>query len=257
VDETPLVELKGITRRHGGHAALDDVSLAVAAGTFLALVGPSGSGKTTLLKTINRLTEPDSGSVAFAGENVRAIPAAALRRRIGYVFQGIGLFPHLDVADNIAIVPRLTGVGEAERRARVAELLDLVALPGDFAGRFPAALSGGQAQRVGVARALAARPSLMLMDEPFGALDPVTRDELGRAYRALHEALGLTTIMVTHDMAEALLLADRIAVLIDGRIRADAAPAALLRGDTDPEVRALIDVPRRQAERLAALERGA
>jgi osmoprotectant transport system ATP-binding protein len=163
----------------------------------------------------------------------------------------------MDVADNIAIVPRLTGVGEAERRARVAELLDLMALPGDFAGRCPAALSGGQAQRVGVARALAARPSLMLMDEPFGALDPVTRDELGRAYRALHEALGLTTIMVTHDMAEALLLADRIAVLIDGRIRADAAPAALLRGDTDPEVRALIDVPRRQAERLAALELGA
>lgn len=253
---SPLVELKGITKRHDGRAALDDVSLSVSAGTLLALVGPSGSGKTTLLKTINRLAEPDSGSVILAGEDVRAVPAAALRRRIGYVFQGIGLFPHMDVGENISIVPRLTGVPAAERQARALELLDLVALPGDFLSRYPAALSGGQAQRVGVARALSARPSLMLMDEPFGALDPVTRDELGRAYRALHDALGLTTIMVTHDMTEALLLADRIVVLIDGRIRADGPPASLLRGEVDAEVRALIEVPRRQAERLAALERG-
>jgi osmoprotectant transport system ATP-binding protein len=255
VDSTPLVALKGITKRHDGRAALDDVSLSVPTGTFLALVGPSGSGKTTLLKTINRLSEPDRGSVILAGEDVRALQPAELRRRIGYVFQGIGLFPHMDVAENIAIVPRLTGSPPAERKARALELLDLVALPRDFASRHPAALSGGQAQRVGVARALAARPGLMLMDEPFGALDPVTRDELGRAYRALHEALGLTTIMVTHDMTEALLLADRIVVLIAGRIRADEPPASLLRSDIDPEVRALIDVPRRQAERLAALER--
>jgi osmoprotectant transport system ATP-binding protein len=257
VDQTPLVALNGIAKRHGGQAALDDVSLSIAAGTFLALVGPSGSGKTTLLKTINRLVEPDEGVVTLAGEDVRSIPSAALRRRIGYVFQGIGLFPHMSVAENIAIVPRLSGAAETERKARVAELLDLVALPRDFASRRPAALSGGQAQRVGVARALAAKPSLMLMDEPFGALDPVSRDELGRAYRALHEALGLTTIMVTHDMTEALLLADRIIVLIDGRVRADGPPASLLRGDLDPEVRALIDVPRRQAERLASLEREA
>ena len=248
MDSQPLVALNGITKRHDGGAALDDVSLAVPAGTLLALVGPSGSGKTTLLKTVNRLVEP--------GEDIGSIPPAALRRRIGYVFQGIGLFPHMSVAENIAIVPRLAGIAPAERQARVLELLDLVALPRDFARRRPAALSGGQAQRVGVARALAARPSLMLMDEPFGALDPVTRDELGRAYRALHEALGLTTIMVTHDMTEALLLADRIVVLIDGRIRADGPPAGLLRGEVDPEVRGLIDVPRRQAERLAELERG-
>jgi osmoprotectant transport system ATP-binding protein len=256
VDSRPLVELTGITKRHGGRAALDEVSLSVPAGTLLALVGPSGSGKTTLLKTINRLVEPDQGRVFLAGEDVRGVPSAALRRRIGYVFQGIGLFPHMDVAENIAIVPRLAGTAAAERRARTLELLDLVALPRDFESRYPAALSGGQAQRVGVARALAARPSLMLMDEPFGALDPVTRDELGRAYRALHDSLGLTTIMVTHDMTEALLLADRIVVLIDGRIRADGPPASLLRGDCDAEVRALIEVPRRQAERLAALERG-
>jgi osmoprotectant transport system ATP-binding protein len=257
VNAAALLELNGIAKRHDGRAALDGVSLSVPAGTLLALVGPSGSGKTTLLKTVNRLVEPDEGSVTLAGEDVRAIPAASLRRRIGYVFQGIGLFPHMDVAENIAIVPRLTGGAAAERRARALELLDLVALPRDFASRYPAALSGGQAQRVGVARALAARPSLMLMDEPFGALDPVTRDELGRAYRALHEELGLTTIMVTHDMTEALLIADRIVVLIDGRIRADAAPAALLRGEADADVRALIEVPRRQAERLAELERGA
>jgi len=257
VDSPPLLQLNGIAKRHDGVAALDAVDLAVPAGTLLALVGPSGSGKTTLLKTINRLVEPDEGTVLLAGEDVRTIPPAALRRRIGYVFQGIGLFPHLNVAENIAIVPKLTGSAAAERHKRALELLDLVALPRDFASRYPAALSGGQAQRVGVARALAAGPSLMLMDEPFGALDPVTRDELGRAFRGLHERLGLTTIMVTHDMTEALLLADRIVVLIGGHIRADAPPAALLRGDVDPEVRSLIDVPRRQAERLAALERDA
>jgi len=253
VAEAAFLELDRVAKRHGDRAALDGVSLAVAAGSFVALVGPSGSGKTTLLKTINRLVEQDEGCVRLGGDDVRATAPARLRRGIGYVFQGIGLFPHMDVAANVAIALRLAGVPAAEREGRVAELLDLVALPRDFAHRRPAALSGGQAQRVGLARALAARPPLMLMDEPFGALDPVTRDELGRAYRALHEQLGLTTIMVTHDMTEALLLADRIVVLIDGRIRADAAPAALMREGGDAEVRALLDVPRRQAERLAAL----
>jgi osmoprotectant transport system ATP-binding protein len=251
----PLLRLQSLVKRHGDQAALDGVGLDVAAGAFVALVGPSGSGKTTLLKTINRLVEPDEGQVVLDGEDVRALPPAALRRRIGYVFQGIGLFPHMDVAENIAIGLRLTGVPAAQRRARAEELLELVALPATFAGRMPGALSGGQAQRIGVARALAPRPALMLMDEPFGALDPVTRDELGRAYRALHDRLGLTTIMVTHDMSEALLLADRVVVLIGGRIRADAPPAALLGGEIDPGVRALVEVPRRQAERLAALER--
>jgi osmoprotectant transport system ATP-binding protein len=242
------LEIDGLTKRHGGRAALDDVSLSVEAGRFVALVGPSGSGKTTLLKSINRLVEPDAGTIRIDGRDVRETPLAALRHGIGYVIQSIGLFPHMSVAENIGIVPRLIGTNEG----RVAELLELVALPADFAGRYPRELSGGQQQRVGVARAIAAGPKLMLMDEPFGALDPVTRDALGRAYRGLHERLGLTTLMVTHDIAEALLIADRIVVLIDGRVRADAAPATLVAG-TDPDVRAMVEVPRRQAQRLAAL----
>jgi len=242
------LRISGLTKRHGGGAALDRVDLAVEAGQFVALVGPSGSGKTTLLKSINRLVEPDEGIVAIDGRDAREVPVHALRHGIGYVIQSIGLFPHMNVAENINIVPKLMGSGED----RAAELLALVALPAEVAGRYPRELSGGQQQRVGVARALAARPKLMLMDEPFGALDPVTRDSLGRAYRALHDRLGLTTLMVTHDVAEALLLADRVVVLIEGRIRADGTPAELARS-ADPEVKAMIDVPRRQAERLAAL----
>jgi osmoprotectant transport system ATP-binding protein len=173
-----------------------------------------------------------------------------LRRRIGYVFQEVGLFPHLTVAENIGVTPRLLGWDKARIKARVDELLDLVALPAEVAQRPPAALSGGQRQRVGVARALAAEPRLMLMDEPFGALDPVTRDALGADYRALHGRLGLTTVMVTHDMAEAVLMADRIVVLKAGRIVADGAPAELLATSADPEVRALLEAPKRQADRL-------
>ena len=243
-----MLDISGLTKRHGARAALDGVDLAVARGQFVALVGPSGSGKTTLLKSINRLVEPDEGTVTIDGRDARDIPVAELRHGIGYVIQSIGLFPHMTVAENIRIVPRLIRSDED----RVDELLDLVALPADAAGRYPRELSGGQQQRVGVARALAARPKLMLMDEPFGALDPVTRDALGRAYRELHDQLGLTTIMVTHDIAEALLLAGRIVVLIEGRIRADGTPAELL-ASKDPDVRAMAEVPRRQAERLAAL----
>jgi osmoprotectant transport system ATP-binding protein len=251
-EEGSVIELNSVSHSLGGRLILDDVSLSVPAGQFVALVGPSGSGKTTLLKTINRLVSPYAGAVRVGARDVQDTPVTGLRRGIGYVIQHIGLFPHMDVAENVWIVPRLAGAPAVERDARVAELLDLVSLPSDFASRMPASLSGGQAQRIGVARALAANPKVMLMDEPFGALDPVTRDELGRAYRALHERLGLTTIMVTHDLAEALLLADRVVVLIGGRIRADAPPADLLKTD-DPEVRALVDVPRRQAERLYAL----
>ena len=250
------IELSGVTRRYGPVTALADVTLAVERGVFVALVGGSGSGKTTLLKTINGLVRPDAGEVEVEGVRVGGQPPHLLRRRIGYVFQDVGLFPHLTVAENIVITPRLLGWDAARRAARVATLLDLVALPRDVAGRAPAALSGGQRQRVGVARALAAEPALMLMDEPFGALDPITRDALGDDYRQLHQTLGLTTVMVTHDMAEAVLLADRIVVLRDGVVAGDGTPATLASA-ADPHVRALMEAPRRQAQRLAARLDGA
>ena len=253
----PIIELRGVSKRYGALAAVDDLSLALDAGSFTALLGGSGSGKTTALKTINGLVTPDAGQVLIDGAPAGAEPPHVLRRRIGYVFQEIGLFPHMTVAENIAIAPRLAGWDRPKIAARVTELLDLVALPADIAQRLPAALSGGQRQRVGVARALAASPKIMLMDEPFGALDPVTRDALGRDYRALHERLGLTTLMVTHDVCEALLLADRIVVMDAGKVLADATPAALLRGHSDRRVQALMETPRRQAERVRAMAEGA
>ena len=247
----PAILLTDLVKRYGGQAALDGVSLTVPAGQFVALVGASGSGKTTLLKTINRLVAPDSGQIAVAGQDASSQPAHLLRRRIGYVFQEIGLFPHLTVAENIAITPKLLGWDAQRIAGRVANLMGLVNLPREMGDRLPAELSGGQRQRVGVARALAAEPQVLLMDEPFGALDPVTRDALGGDVRALHERLSLTTVMVTHDMAEAVLLADRIVVMKAGRIIAQGTPAELAR-DADPEVAALMDAPRRQAERLRA-----
>jgi osmoprotectant transport system ATP-binding protein len=246
------IELSDIEKRYGGHLALAGVSLVVQPGEFTALVGGSGSGKTTLLKTINGLVTPDAGEVRVEGEAAGAQPPHLLRRKIGYVFQEIGLFPHLSVAENIAITPKLLGWDAGRIAARVDTLLDLVALPKDVAARAPSELSGGQRQRVGVARALAAEPKIMLMDEPFGALEPLTRDQVGGDYRGLHERLGLTTLMVTHDMAEAVLLADRVVVLSAGRVLADGKPAELLAKTTDPEVRALLEAPKRQAERLRA-----
>jgi osmoprotectant transport system ATP-binding protein len=250
-----LIELDDVAKSFdGGQShALRDVSLRIEAGTFIALVGTSGSGKTTALKMINRLAEPDRGAVRFDGTAVEGFDAATLRRRIGYVFQGIGLFPHMTIAENIGITPQLLGWPKGDIAARVAELLDLVELPRDYAARFPHALSGGQRQRAGVARAIAAKPRVMLMDEPFGALDPVTRDTLGSAYRALHDRLGMTTVMVTHDVQEAVLLADRIVVMSAGRIVADDTPGALMAGHPSPEAAALMEMPRRQAERISAL----
>ena len=254
----PFIEIDGVSKSFdGGRSfAVREVSLAVPQGAFVALVGASGSGKTTTLKTVNRLAEPDSGEVRIEGRPVGAGRAALLRRSIGYVFQGVGLFPHLSVAENIGITPKLLGWSDAEIAARTAELLDLVGLPRDYAGRAPDALSGGERQRVGVARALAARPRIVLMDEPFGALDPITRDGLATAYRALHDRLGLTTLMVTHDVQEAILLADRIVVMKAGRVLADDTPRALMAGAADPDVAALMDMPRRQAARVRALIEG-
>jgi osmoprotectant transport system ATP-binding protein len=233
--------------------AVHDVTLEVAAGEFLAIVGGSGSGKTTLLRLANRLIEADSGSITVEGEDVRALDAVSLRRRIGYVFQSGGLFPHISVGGNIGITPKLIGTAAPEISARVDELLDLVRLDrAQYRDRFPHELSGGQRQRVGVARALAAKPRIVLMDEPFGALDPITRDALGDDYRSLHNKLGLTTVMITHDITEAILLADRVAVMRAGRLVAQGTPAELSNSD-ETYVSELLRTPRRQADRLRVL----
>jgi osmoprotectant transport system ATP-binding protein len=243
----------GKTFANGDVVAVDDVSLDVAEGEFLAIVGGSGSGKTTLLRLANRLIEADSGSVTVEGEDVRNVDPIGLRRRIGYVFQSGGLFPHLAVGANIGITPKLLGWPAGEIAARVDELLELVQLDGgQYRERLPQELSGGQRQRVGVARALAARPRIVLMDEPFGALDPLTRDALGDDFRELHRRLKLTTVMITHDMTEALLLADRVAVMHGGKLLAQGTPAALSES-ADPYVEKLLHAPRRQAERLGKL----
>lgn len=237
----------------GDVVAVAGVDCAIDAGSFVAMVGASGSGKSTLLKMVNALVVPSSGRVLLAGEDVTDLKPARLRRRIGYVFQGIGLFPHFSVAENIAVGPRLAG--EKLAPERIAELLSLVELDPELSTRMPDELSGGQRQRVGVARALAGEPELLLMDEPFGALDPITRDALGEKVRELHESLGLTTVMVTHDMAEALLLADRVLVMDAGDLVADLTPAELLAGDGGEIAQGLVAVPREQAEKLAAMER--
>ena len=249
----PVIELIDVAKAYGGQRAVGPLSLTIERGEFVALLGGSGCGKTTTLKLINALAAPDAGEVRIEGRAAGAAPPSALRRRIGNVFQEIGLFPHMTVAENIAVGPRLAGWDKPRLAARTDELLDLIGLPRDVGARLPAALSGGQRQRVGVARALAAGPAIMLMDEPFGALDPVTRDALGREYRALHDQLGLTTVMVTHDVMEALLLADRIVVLDKGLAIADGTPGQLLADHANPTVRALMETPRRQAERVAAL----
>src|SRR5687767_1133285 len=212
-----MIELVDLEKRYGDTVAVDRVSLRVEKGELLVLLGGSGSGKTTTLKMINRLIEPTAGTVKLDGQDVAGLAAPELRRRIGYAFQAIGLFPHLSVAQNVGITPRLLGWEPAKIAARVDELLDRVDLPAaKYRERRPHELSGGQQQRVGVARALAAEPSVVLFDEPFGALDSVTRARLQEELVALRRALALTAIFVTHDIDEALLLADRIAVMRDG-----------------------------------------
>jgi osmoprotectant transport system ATP-binding protein len=248
----PMIGYTHVRKAFGTVLAVDDVSLEIAEGEFVAVVGGSGSGKTTLLRLTNRLIEADAGSITVEGENIGGVDPVSLRRRIGYVFQSSGLFPHMSVADNIGITPKLLGLPSAEISDRVDELLALVRLDGsDYRNRRPEALSGGQCQRVGVARALAARPRILLMDEPFGALDPLTRDALGDDFRELHRKLGLTTVMITHDMTEAILLADRIAVMRAGRLLAQGT-AAELSESGDAYVLDLLRTPRRQVERLNA-----
>ncbi len=263
------IQYENVHVGYEGRDVLDGLDLSVHQGELLALVGPSGCGKTTTLKLVNRLLEPRSGTIRVAWHDaptsaktsteapaltdVTQIDPILLRRKIGYVFQRFGLFPHLSVAQNIAMVPTLLRWTEDAIRRRTSDLLELVQLPREVLDRAPSTLSGGQQQRVSLARALAARPRIVLMDEPFGALDPVTRDGLRDEYARLRKQLGLTTILVTHDMGEALMLADRVAVLRTGKIVRIDDPASLLRHPDDPFVERLLDAPRRQLEALDEL----
>jgi osmoprotectant transport system ATP-binding protein len=226
-----------VTKRYAGRAepAVRDLSLTVPAGEICCLVGPSGAGKTTAMKMVNRLIDFDEGDIRLGDVSVRSLDVIELRRGIGYVIQQVGLFPHLSVADNVATVPRLLGMSKREIASRVDELLNLVDLPArDYRARYPAQLSGGERQRVGLARALAANPPAMLMDEPFGALDPITRARLQHELLRIQNELGKTIIFVTHDIDEAILLGDRVAILREGGVLAQYdTPEALLASPAD------------------------
>jgi osmoprotectant transport system ATP-binding protein len=235
----------GSVKGADGRRLLSDVSLKVEAGTTTALLGRSGSGKTTLLRTVNALVRPTGGRVLVGGRDVAAVDAIALRRGIGYVIQETGLFPHMRVERNVGMALELAGRPVSERRARAAEMLRLVGLPEELLGRYPWQLSGGQRQRVGLARALAGEPGVLLMDEPFGALDPLTRVEMQTMLKELLRRVGKTTVMITHDLEEALYLADRVVLLEAGRVVADLA-AGEVRGSEIAAVRAYVAATRRE-----------
>ena len=252
-----MIECRGLTKDFGDTRVVDGVSFEVAAGETLVLIGASGSGKSTTLKMLNRLIEPTAGEVRIEGEDAGSLVPHLLRRRIGYGAQRAGLFPHLDVAGNIGVTARLLGWSADRIAARVDELLERVQLPpGAYRHRDVSALSGGEQQRVSLARALAVEPRVLLLDEPFGALDPVSRDALQQALVELKSDLGLTVVFVTHDMSEALLLGDRIAFLEEGRFARVGTPAELLRDPANDRVADFLRAPRRQAERIEGLLRG-
>lgn len=251
-----VIRLKNLAKTFDGGEtfAVRDLSLDVPPGKTLVLLGSSGSGKSTTLKLINRLLEPSEGSVEIDGVDVAGTDPVELRRSIGYAFQGIGLFPHMTVEENVAIVPRMIGWSSGRRRERARELLELVSLdPAEYATRFPEKLSGGQRQRVGVARALAADPDYLLMDEPFGALDAVTRDHLQQEFSALQERLSKTVVFVTHDLMEALALGHLVAVLHEGRLHQVGRKEELIRAPATDFVRSLFERPARQLSELSDL----
>ncbi|MEM9188351.1 MAG: ABC transporter ATP-binding protein [Myxococcota bacterium] len=252
-----MIELEKVSKRYGDFVAVNQVSLKVRAGELLVLLGGSGSGKTTTLKMINRLIEPTEGKIRLDGEDITDLPAHEVRRRIGYAFQKIGLFPHMTVAENIAITPKLLGWDQAKMDARVDELLEMVELdPREVRGRLPSELSGGQQQRIGVARALGARPKVMLLDEPFGALDPITRDAIQQFFLRIRQETGLTAIFVTHDMVEALILGDRIAVMHEGDLVQLGTPRELLTEPANDYVETLMSTPKNQADFVEQLIEG-
>jgi len=239
---SPAIEFRDVAfRRPGGPLVLDHFNMTVETGEVLALVGRSGSGKTTILKLVNRLLLPDDGAVIVEGRDTREWEPIRLRRRVGYVLQDVGLFPHMSVARNVGVAPRLEGWASDRIDARVHDLLDLVGLaPQQFETRWPDELSGGQRQRVGVARALAVDPPVLLMDEPFGALDPLTRAELHAEFRRIQQRVRKTVIIVSHDMGEAFALGDRVGVIEEGQLIACDRPGVVA-ASRDPRVRRLLD----------------
>ncbi len=248
-----MITLEDVSKSYddGRSYAVRSLDMTVEQGSLLVLLGESGCGKTTTLKMINRLVELSEGRILVGGKDIHCGDPIQLRRRVGYVFQGIGLFPHMTVAENVGTVPRLLGWSRDDIDKRARELLEMVGLePSEYATRYPRELSGGQQQRVGVARALAARPDVLLMDEPFGALDPITRDEIQDQFKTLQGAFGLTVVLVTHDMTEALLLADRIVVMKEGRIVGEGTPSELMAKPQHAYVKKLMEMPKRQAGRV-------
>jgi osmoprotectant transport system ATP-binding protein len=237
-----MIEFQSVTKQYqGGQAAVDDLTMSIDKGAITVFVGPSGCGKTTSLRMINRMVEPTAGTITVDGRDVTSVPAAQLRRSMGYVMQSSGLMPHRSVLDNIATVPRLNGVSKAEARKRAQELLDVVGLASVLGRRYPSQLSGGQQQRVGVARALAADPPVLLMDEPFSAVDPVVREELQKELLRLQRDLAKTIVFVTHDIDEATVLGDKVAVFASGgKLAQYAAPEEILRAPANDFVASFV-----------------
>lgn len=249
-----MIKLQSVSKEYLGQTVVNNVSLQVQEQSVLALVGGSGAGKTTLLKMINGLEKPTRGRVCLDGEDVGDLPSHELCRKVGYVFQAVGLFPHMTVAENVGITPTLLHWDRQRIHQRVDELLNMVELePGRDRGRKPGELSGGQQQRVGVARALAARPRVILMDEPFGALDPVTRERVQHLFLRIQRSLGFTSVLVTHDIAEAILLADRIGVMEMGELVQVGEPRELFENPVARTVAQLMTAPKRQADQIERL----
>jgi len=252
-----LLSAEKLSKRFGDTIAADAVSFQLEAGETLALIGPSGCGKTTTLKLINRLVEPDSGEVYLSGEAAHAVSAHEWRRRMGYVIQSAGLFPHLTLVENVSVTPRLLNWDTGQLEAQMERLFDLIGLPlADYGPRYPGELSGGQAQRVGLARALAGNPDIVLMDEPFSALDAMTKDALIEDVARLRSEIGFAAVIVTHDFAEALRFTDRIAVMDAGRIIQAGPPGALMARPANDTVAQLLEAPRRTARAVSAAFEG-
>ncbi|PYE51131.1 ABC transporter ATP-binding protein [Deinococcus yavapaiensis] len=249
-----MIELRNVTKRYGtSPPVLENIDLHVAQGELVILIGPSGCGKSTLLRLVNRLIEPTSGTILIGGQDTASVDPVELRRGIGYVIQSIGLFPHLTIFENVEVVPSITGVSKAKRREGARELLSRVGLePDTFGGRYPRELSGGQQQRVGIARALAADPAVLLMDEPFSAVDPLTRDALQEQFLHLKRTIGKTIVFVTHDIDEAVKLGDRVCVLGEGRVQQYDTPQVLLHRPANSFVASFVGEDR-ELKRLSKL----